>query len=95
MRHFGYLAIVLLAAATPVGGAAFANVCQADTLMCATTMPVGGYCECRVRGQTEGGTVLSNAEARQSRRPLNATAGGCGAEPNAPGCRSLAGVPSP
>ena len=47
-------------------------------------MPVGGYCECTSRGRTEDGTV-AKAGARPG--PANATAGGCGAQPNAAGCR--------
>jgi hypothetical protein len=53
-------------------------------LRCATTMPVDGYCECTAHGATEGGTVVGRREARQ---PPNSTAAGCGAQPNAPGCR--------
>jgi hypothetical protein len=78
---------MLLAAAAPTGVASAANICQAETLTCVTTMPVDGYCECRTHGRTEGGTVISNAEAHQSRRAVNSTSGGCGAEPNSPGCR--------
>jgi hypothetical protein len=84
MRCIGYLTFALLAAVALPGGYAFANVCQAGKLTCGTTMPVGGYCECTAHGTTEGGTVISRPE---SRRPLNSTAGGCGAHPNAPGCR--------
>jgi hypothetical protein len=61
-----------------------ANMCQTDHLMCATTMPVDGYCQCTTRGNTEGGTVVPRGAPHQ---PVNATAGGCGAQPNAPGCR--------
>ncbi len=64
--------------------AAHANVCRAGGLTCATAMPVGGYCECTARGQTESGEVLGGPV---SRRPANASAGGCGAHPDAPGCR--------
>jgi hypothetical protein len=53
-------------------------------LTCVTTMPVGGYCECTARGTTEGGEVVSKPEPGH---PVNATSGGCGAEPHAPGCR--------
>ena len=65
-------------------GPAYAAVCQAGRLTCATTMPVGGYCECTSRGATEGGSVVSKAPAKT---PVNSTAGGCGAQPNSPGCR--------
>ncbi len=80
MRH---LTFALLAAAALTGGPAFANVCQTGRLMCATTMPLDGYCECTAHGMTEGGTVLAKPEPRER---LNATAGGCGAHPDAPGC---------
>ena len=47
-------------------------------------MPIGGYCECTAHGNTQSGTVVSHpAPGRRD----NATAGGCGAHPNAPGCR--------
>jgi hypothetical protein len=82
MRFTGYLAFAFLAAAL-TGGPAYANMCRTDNLTCATTMPVGGYCECTSHGNTEGGTVLNRSE---SRRGTNATAGGCGAHPNNPGC---------
>lgn len=59
-------------------------MCQAEKLSCATAMPVDGYCECTSRGQTESGTVVARP---MSKRPTNATAGGCGTSPNAPGCR--------
>lgn len=87
MRYIGYLAFALLAAGTLAGPASAANMCRAGQLTCATTMPVGGYCECTAHGATEGGTVVSNSEAHQSRQKANATAGGCGANPSAPGCR--------
>lgn len=65
-------------------GAAQANVCQTDkNLICATTMPVGGFCECTAHGMTDDGTVLARAP---SGARINATAGGCGTHPNAPGC---------
>lgn len=84
MRRIVYLTFALLAAAVVTGGPAFANMCKTDNLTCATTMPVGGYCECTSRGTTEGGTAFTRIETR---RPPNATAGGCGAHPNDPGCR--------
>lgn len=77
---FAFLAIMELTC----GPAAAANICEAGRLRCATTMPVDGYCECTAHGATEGGTVVGRREARQ---PPNSTAAGCGAQPNAPGCR--------
>jgi hypothetical protein len=65
------------------GGPARANTCQADKLTCPTAMPVGGYCECTARGTTQGGTVTAPAPHEH----YNATTGGCGANPGAPGCR--------
>ena len=61
-----------------------ANVCSAPPLSCATTMPIGGYCECTSRGATQDGTVV---EKPVRGKPVNSTAGGCGVQPNAPGCR--------
>ena len=75
---------VVLALAFSGGAAQAANMCQAGKLSCATTMPVGGYCECTARGQTTDGTVVTKAAPR---RGAPATAGGCGANPSAPGCR--------
>jgi len=66
------------------GGPALANMCQTDHLLCATTMPVDGYCVCRARGTSEDGTVVPRATSHD---PVNATAGGCGANPGSPGCR--------
>jgi len=86
MRCIGYLTLALLAAAALPGGPAFANVCQAGKLTCATTMPVDGYCECTAHGTTEGGTVISKPEPHQSHQPVNSTAGGCGAHPKDSGC---------
>jgi len=85
MRFAGYLSLALLAATALGGGAASAaNICQAGPLTCATTMPIGGYCECTAHGDTQGGTVVSKPLRRG---PVNSTAGGCGVHPNAPGCR--------
>ncbi len=76
------LAMVAVGGFAALGAApAHANVCQAGKLMCATTMPVGGFCECTAHGMTDDGTVVDQAHGK-----LNATAGGCGAHPNAPGC---------
>ncbi len=84
MRRIRCLAFAVLAAAPFAAGAAHAASCQAEHMMCATAMPVGGYCECTAHGATESGTVVNRP---MSRRPVNATAGGCGTQPNAPGCR--------
>ena len=83
MRFMVVLGGALLAA-TAFGGAASANMCQAEKLSCPTAMPVGGYCECTARGMTQDGTVVAKLTKRT---PVNATAGGCGAHPGAPGCR--------
>jgi len=85
MRCIGYLTFALLAVAALPGGSAFAaNVCQAGPLTCITTMPIDGYCECSAHGTTEGGTVVAKP-APHAR--VNSTAGGCGDQPSAPGCR--------
>jgi hypothetical protein len=84
MRTIGYATLALLSAAAMPGASAFANTCQTERMTCATTMPIDGYCECTARGNTEGGTVVAKPTTR---RPPNATAGGCGAHPNSPGCR--------
>lgn len=85
MRSIKVLSLALAAAAALSGGSALANVCQADNnLWCATAMPVGGYCECSAHGQTAGGSVIAKAPAQTK---INSTAGGCGSNPNAPGCR--------
>ncbi|MBV9758388.1 MAG: hypothetical protein JO047_15175 [Alphaproteobacteria bacterium] len=87
MRRIGFLIFALLPAATFTGGPAQANMCQTDHFSCATAMPLGGYCECTSRGNTESGDVVSRVE----RRGVNATAGGCGAHPEDPGCRNERG----
>ena len=85
MKPFDYLAGALLAATVLSGGAASAaNTCQADTLSCPTQMPVGGYCECKTHRVTQSGTVVTKPPPKSK---TNATAGGCGANPGAPGCR--------
>jgi hypothetical protein len=78
------LAIALTMAAAFAAAPARAATCQAGKLTCATTMPVGGYCECTKHGDTQGGTVVAKSTRH---RPVDATAGGCGAHPDAPGCR--------
>ena len=84
MKHAAYFACAILAVALP-GSATAANMCQADGgLTCATTMPLDGYCECTAHRSTQPGTVVPMP--RRGVR-FNATAGGCGADPNSPGCR--------
>jgi hypothetical protein len=82
MRPTRYL-LAALAALALTGGSARANTCVAGKLTCTTTMPVEGYCECTAHGMTEGGEVVAKP---MSHKPANATAGGCGANPMAPGC---------
>lgn len=84
MKHLGYLAAALLLTSTIDPDAARANVCRADNMSCPTTMPVGGYCECTAHGVTKDGTVAASTDHHGH---INAMAGGCGAHPNAPGCR--------
>jgi hypothetical protein len=85
MRLTGLLTCAVLAFAVLGGGAASAaNICRAGNLTCATTMPVDGYCECTVHGTSQSGTVVP---AAAQHRAVNSTAGGCGANPNGPGCR--------
>lgn len=81
MRKMGFLVAALIGIAA--GQAEAAGICRAERLSCATNMPVGGYCECTARGTTESGTVMSRADTR---KPVDSTAGGCGANPKAPGC---------
>ncbi len=84
MRLTGVLSAALMAVGLLAGGPVLANTCQAGKMMCPTGMPEGGYCECTSHGNTEGGTVIGKAPPR---RPMKATAGGCGAHPDAPGCK--------
>jgi hypothetical protein len=85
MRFTGILTAALLATGVLATTPAFAaNVCKAERLSCATTMPVGGFCQCTSRGNTEDGTVVQSGAARGK---VNATGAGCGADPKAPGCR--------
>ncbi len=77
----GFAALTIFAMLA--GGHAVANVCQTDHLLCATTMPVDGYCQCTARAAVEGGTVVSKAPPHMK---INATSGGCGAQPHTPGC---------
>lgn len=84
MKQISYLAAALLLVSTIGSGPARANVCRADGQICPTTMPIGGYCECTSHGVTKGGTVMAS---RNHHAHINATTGGCGVHPNAPGCR--------
>lgn len=80
---FGFtsaLSLLLALGATP----ALANSCQTEHMMCPTSMPIDGYCECTAHGNTEGGTVIP---ARVPRQHTNAAPAGCGAHPNDAGCR--------
>jgi hypothetical protein len=81
VKRFGPAALAL--AGLIFAGPALANMCVAENLSCPTKMPVGGFCECTAHGQTKDGTVVAKAPEHRS----NATAGGCGAQPNAPGCK--------
>ena len=83
MRYLAF-SLALTAAITFGGGTALANTCVAENLTCPTTMPIDGYCECTSHGTTKGGTVVAKPP---SHKRQNATAGGCGAHPDAPGCR--------
>jgi hypothetical protein len=84
MRAVTSFYLALFAAAAFASPALAANICQAEKLTCATNMPVGGFCECTSHGTTQDGTVVKKPEPH---RKVNATAGGCGAQPGAPGCR--------
>jgi len=89
MKPLSYLAAALITTAivgtTIAGGHAVATTCRADPLICTSTMPVGGYCECKASGTTIGGTVT----ATRAPEHYNSTAGGCSANSNDPGCRGL------
>jgi hypothetical protein len=84
MRCTGFVAALIVLTMAAGAPARAANVCQANTLSCATTMPIGGYCECTSRGTTQDGTVVAKAPAGHR---TNSNAAGCGARPDAPGCR--------
>ncbi len=81
LRHLAAVSMAVLALA---GGQALANTCQTDKMTCPTSMPVDGYCECTSHGATEGGTVVTTPPPQKH---YNATPGGCGVNPGAPGCR--------
>jgi len=83
MRSLLHLAAALITTIALAGSPALANTCRTDKLTCPTAMPVGGYCECTSHGTTQGGEVSTPAPHAH----YNATAGGCGVNPGAPGCR--------
>lgn len=84
MKCLGYLTAALTIAVALSGGQALANMCQAEDLLCPTTMPVDGYCQCTAHGVTKDGDVVAKPPAHAR---INARAGGCGAQPHAAGCR--------
>jgi hypothetical protein len=85
MRIPGLLTAAVFVAGTLGGAPAFAaNVCKAEHMSCATTMPVGGFCQCAAKGTTEDGTVVPPGQVRGK---LNASGAGCGTDTKAPGCR--------
>ena len=84
MRSSSNLAAVLVAASALVGSNALANTCRTEKLMCPTSMPVDGFCECTSHGMTQDGTVTASAPRQEHH---NATTGGCGSNPHSPGCR--------
>ncbi len=77
MKYLVSLTVAFALAGGIAVGPAHAAVCQTETMSCGTTMPIGGYCECTAKGKTEGGDVIAKA---LSKKPVNATAGGCGAQ---------------
>jgi hypothetical protein len=83
MSRITSLTLAILVA-TVGSASAGVNICQAGKLTCATTMPVGGFCECTSHGTTQDGTVVAKPAPK---RKVNSTSGGCGSQPNAPGCR--------
>lgn len=64
-----------------------ANICKAGDLTCSTTMPTGGFCQCTSGGNTQDGTVAEDPSTQAHPPRSNASAGGCGDQPNAAGCR--------
>lgn len=63
--------------------AAWANACQTPKMVCLTTMPVGGFCECSLHGTTQDGTVvIKPAPHHKIGVPV-----GCGTQANQPGCK--------
>jgi hypothetical protein len=83
MQRTGYAAALFAAAVLLCAGhAQAANVCQTQHAWCATTMPVGGYCECRSHGVTEDGSVVPGHQ----RHGKSTASAGCSAHSHAPGC---------
>ena len=80
-RFILLLPVVALGLVAPANAA---NLCSAPPLSCATSMPIGGYCECTARGVTQDGTVV---EKPVSGKRANSAAGVCSAGSKAPGCR--------
>ncbi len=78
------MAVAFCAAILVATPALAINICQAGKLTCATHMPVGGFCECTSHGTTQDGTVVPKPAPNQK---VNSTAGGCGINPGAPGCK--------
>jgi hypothetical protein len=91
MTPLRYLAAAFLCATAIAGGHAQANTCRADPLICPTTMPVDGYCECTAHGAAMSGTVTATGAPAPR---YNAAGGGCGADPNDPGCRPMPTQPA-
>jgi hypothetical protein len=83
MKPLNCLAAALMIAMALAGQALAANTCQTDKQSCPTSMPVGGYCECSSHGTAEGGEVVPP----RPHEHYNASTGGCGVNPSAPGCR--------
>ncbi len=73
-----------VAMAPALAGNAWANACETPKLVCSTTMPVGGFCECSAHGTTEDGTVVAK---RPAHRKAVGTPVGCGTQANQPGCK--------
>jgi hypothetical protein len=78
------LMILCVAFVASTGRAGAANICQTPKLVCTTTMPIGGFCECSAHGATQDGTVVPKPA---SHRKLNATGAGCGTQAHQPGCK--------
>jgi len=84
MRHSILRGTLILAATLAARTASATNICQAEKLTCATTMPVGGFCECTAHGVTKDGTVIPKPAHHA---PINSSGAGCGAQPGSPGCK--------
>ncbi len=82
MRRF--IALSFMAATLFAGENAWAAACQTPKMVCSTTMPVGGFCECSVHGTTQDGTVVVKPAQRHKQA---STPVGCGTQANQPGCK--------